>query len=432
MNEKILYVVHCVDTEGPLDENLLDTFDRVNKAFGLDLYPSKEILSKLQKGKINLNGIENEVQKMVSPENLNYNKNWGMIDKMLDECMSKVFRDRVKDDFDGGWIFSWHCIDHINYEDNPRNKDMGYGKIFRHYKERIAHSKDELNWHFHPKSLSKNPLHAATSYNNSIAELTYLLARRIIDDNWFPTVNRPGFHSERNDSHLFLEQWIPFDYANQFHEEIGLQPDATNGRFGDWRRSPNSWRGYHPSIRDYQSEGNCNRVIFRCLNVGTRFRLLEPYHIEQAFQESEKFGSAILAFADHDYRDIRKDVDYVRDLINKKKEKYSVSVKFCGAEEAAVNHLKLNKKLCSLECEIKNNRLYVSSKNGPIFGSQPFLALKTKDGRYLHDNLDEIKLHKKWTYIFDEQTIELNDINIIGVGSAGENGGFSTSKIKLK
>ena len=42
------------------------------------------------------------------------------------------------------------------------------------------------------------------------------------------------------------------------------------------------WRGYHPSHDDYQAEGACCRMIFRCLNVGTRQRpqtenLLDKY-----------------------------------------------------------------------------------------------------------------------------------------------------------
>ena len=37
MNENILYIVHCIDAEGPLDEKLEDTFERVNNIFGLEL-----------------------------------------------------------------------------------------------------------------------------------------------------------------------------------------------------------------------------------------------------------------------------------------------------------------------------------------------------------------------------------------------------------
>ena len=31
-----------------------------------------------------------------------------------------------------------------------------------------------------------------------------------------------------------------------------ISPDLIGGRWGDWRRSPNSWKPYHPSISDYQ------------------------------------------------------------------------------------------------------------------------------------------------------------------------------------
>ena len=56
---------------------------------------------------------------------------------------------------------------------------------------------------------------SATSYSNSTDVLYEIITRRIIDNNWFPTVNRAGFHTVRRDSSVFLEEWIPFDYSNQ-------------------------------------------------------------------------------------------------------------------------------------------------------------------------------------------------------------------------
>ena len=58
----------------------------------------------------------------------------------------------------------------------------------------------------------------ASSYVNS-PELYQIITRRIIERNWFPVVNRAGFHCERPDSHLFLEQWIPFDLSNLSTED---------------------------------------------------------------------------------------------------------------------------------------------------------------------------------------------------------------------
>ena len=35
-------------------------------------------------------------------------------------------------------------------------------------------------------------------------------------------VNRAGFHCERPDSHLFMEQWIPFDLSNMSTEDYSI------------------------------------------------------------------------------------------------------------------------------------------------------------------------------------------------------------------
>ena len=100
-----------------------------------------------------------------------------------------------------------------------------------------------------------------------------IITRRIIDRNWFPTVNRAGYHTERADSHWLLEQWIPFDLSNQSCLTDDEQPDVSGGRFGDWRRAPSDWFLYNPSHDDYQKPGHCRRFIGKCLNVGTRFRV---------------------------------------------------------------------------------------------------------------------------------------------------------------
>ena len=46
---KILYVVHCVDTEGPLDESLKASFDRLKSIFDIEIEPTEENLKKIQK-----------------------------------------------------------------------------------------------------------------------------------------------------------------------------------------------------------------------------------------------------------------------------------------------------------------------------------------------------------------------------------------------
>ncbi len=440
MTAPIVHIVHCIDTEGPLDEDLAATFQRLGALFDVWIKPTRANLKKLQNREIALGGAETEVARVISPDLLKYNRNWQDVRTMLDDALGPAFRNEMLDDDGNGWVYSWHCVDHLGLRDNPRHKDLGYGNVFRFYRDILAETdstRDEINWHFHPLSLTREPLSAATSYYNNLDILLPVIARRVIDDRWFPTTNRPGFHAERPDCHAFLEQWIPFDYANQaLVEAESIQKDTQAGRFGDWRRAPQTWQGYHPHHDDHQSPGNCRRWIFRCLNLGTRFRLLTIDHLREAFREARAQGSAIVAFADHDYRDIRPDVRDLRDLLHRVRDEFGdVQIRFSGAEQAARAHVAvtepgLDQEPPSFGLKLEENRLHVELEYGSLFGPQPFLAIKSRQGIYYHDNLDEITAARHWSYVFDEQTLPLDAIEVIGIGASGRCGRFSVASIE--
>ena len=438
MNQAALYIVHCVDTEGPLTEPVSATFERVNAIFGLEIEASADNLRRLQRQQIPLNGLEEEVSRVVRPDLLAYNNQWDDVQSMLDEAMSSRFRRQVLDDFGQGWVYSWHIMDHVGYTSNPRSKALGFGSVFNFYRDifnAVPDMLDEVNWHFHPVYPDGNPLKASTSYTNTFPLLNEILARRLLDCDWFPVCNRPGFHSERPDSHAFLEQWIPFDYANQSYESDSGQVDLRGGRFGDWRRAPLGWGGYRPSHRDYQTKGAMQRWIFRCLNLGTRFRELQPLHVTQAFEEAMAQGRAILAFANHDYRDIRPDVVNMMSMVNQARSRFpKVNVKFSGSAAAAKAHLTKTAQLkhqqnLQLNMQLDGQQLTVTCTSGQCFGPQPFLAYKSRDGRYVHDNLDFQTPEKTWTYVFDSQTQSIDQISQISVGAAGANGSLCTQHI---
>ncbi len=431
----ILYVVHCVDTEGPLDESLQATFERLKEMYDIHLEPTPENLRRLQTGE-HLTGntsVDHQIQLTFAPDLLRYNRDWSDIDAMTSDLFSKEYRGTLKDDFGGDWKITWFCMDHLDYETNPRKKALGHGVIHEYYRELIDkhdHINDEIQFHYHPKSIARNPLAAATCYANTMPEILEVMARRVIDYQWFPTAYRPGFHAERADCHLFLEQWIPFDFGNQAYEHEVDQPDMTHGRFGNWQSAPKSWCGYHPAIHSYQEVGGCRRKIFRCLNVGTRLRVLRQHHVNEAFEEAVADGSALLAFADHDFRDIRNDIAQVNELLNIGRQEFpNVRVMYCNAEEAARRFTDSTNPELQLEVHLADNVLSVFTKSGMVFGSQPFLALKDKHGKYHHDNLDEIDIGSSWNYVFDEQTISTDALESIGIGAAGRWGGAAVKVI---
>ena len=97
--DSILYIVHCIDTEGPLYESIPETIKRFNEIYGKKLKPTADNLKKIQNLEINLNGNEASAAKCFSPQLLKYNENWEEVDQMLDKILSAKFRESLIDDF---------------------------------------------------------------------------------------------------------------------------------------------------------------------------------------------------------------------------------------------------------------------------------------------------------------------------------------------
>ena len=427
MTEPTVYIVHCIDTEGPLYESLNATFGRLKEMFNIEIDATKENLRKLQDKKIPLSGREETIALIVSPQLLEYNDTWDKIDSMHGELLSKNYREKMLDSYDNGWVFNWFCMDHVGFADNPRRRDMGYGNIHNHYLQLLTESSSEqdgLHFHYHPVSFNKKAHCPATHYFSTSPKIFEIISRRIIDHNFFPSVFRPGFHTTRPDSHWFLEQFIPFEYANQSGiSDSDKFNDIGNGRFGDWRRAPVTWKPYHPSHDDYQKEGQCRRFIARSLNIGTRSRNIAQADVDMAFKEAHDGLPVIMSFNNHDYRDIRPDVDVLRGLIKESSLKYpDVKYKFSEAKEAFQNALMLEERnLLKFDVEFDNNLMKVQA-NHKIFGPQPFLCIKTKGGRYFHDNFDFQEPFKSWTYTFDSITFQLSKLEMIGLAANDDYG----------
>ncbi|MFH1593934.1 MAG: hypothetical protein ABID09_04490 [Candidatus Omnitrophota bacterium] len=444
--EKIVYIIHCVDAEGPLYESLEATFQRLHEMFGITLEPTRENLKRIQDKCIDFGKNTDVIASIFSSRNLCYNDTWGKIDSMLIKVMSPEFRNKALDSFGNGWVYNWYCVDHVNYAHNPRRRDMGFHKIFDHYKqmkERTGSSQDGIHWHFHPMSVYKEAHRCATSYVNS-PYLYEILCRRIIERNWFPVAFRAGFQTERPDSHLFLEQWVPFDASNwAYREENDVhenQIDIAGGRSGDWRLAPDDWSIYQPNHDNYQIPGNCRRWICRCLDIKTRGRELTPDEVEKAFLRARDGKPTIMGIANHDFRNMAYEVDFARDIISHVSKRYpDVKFKFCEAVDAfrsAIycdgNSFEPLELKVSFKDSAERAFLEVETVEGKVFGPQPFLSVKTKTGRFIHDNFDFDTSLDKWSYTFDYDSIHADDIDTIGVAANDRYGSLFVKIVKPK
>ena len=109
---------------------------------------------------------------------------------------------------------------------------------------------------------------------------------------------------------------------------------------------------------------------------------------------------------------------------------------FAEATEAMRKSLNLeNIGACKLEINLKklNDKAHVLEiiSDKDIFGTQPYLAIKTKNKDYFHDNLDFQIPKRRWTYTFDEETLKLEQIEKIGLAVNSPSGETTVSNIDI-
>jgi len=437
--KKELYIVHCIDTEGPMNETLEASFQRLESLFGIVLSATEENLKKIQNKELDFGVNTEQIANVFAPKRINMKKTWTEIGDMLKEIRSKEYRHILPDSAGKGWKYSWFCVDHVGFTgNNPRHRDLGYHNIYDYYDNllRKDNEGDIIQFHYHPLPFCGDCNLQGTSYVGE-KNIFEILARGIIDREFFPTAYRPGFHVERPDSHWFLEQWIPFDYGNQsvkYNKSNEEQNDIKNGRFGNWKNAPTEWYPYHPDHDDYRKKGYCRRYITRCLNMDARHGMILEEDIMEAFDYADKNGASLLSFTNHDFRDMKQEIDRVRNMISNVARMYP-EVEFYYEDAITAMKKVLNifqhHSDFKLELILEKNVLKVQS-NQNIFGPQPFLAIKTVTGRYYWDNFDWGDKENVWYYTLDEHTFLPEMLDTVGVAANDQYGNVCVKCLQMK
>ncbi len=429
-----VYIVHTIDTEGPLYESIEVKFERLRELFCIDeISPSVFNLERLANGDIDLGDKTKLIQDVLLSHKANTLGSWDQIHEMLSRVCSKTFRNTLPDVDGNGWVYNWYCMDHVGYKVNPRKRDIGHHNIYDNYAALIESqpwSRDALEFHFHPMSTYRDAHRCATHYLRT-NDLYQILSRRIIDRDFFPSGYRAGFQAERPDSHWFLEQFIPFDMSNMATEDttdIDNSVDFKNGRSGNWRKAPSDWRVYHPSHDDYQLEGNCRRLIGRALNVRSRIANMTQNEMDSAFSRAQKGQDTLVGLCSHDWRDLQPEVESIYEMLKLSRQRFPrVDFKYSRADDAFQQQLsESERKQPPLELSLKFHPeklgddvpfIEVRTVQGKVFGPQPFLAIKTKSQRYIHDNMDFSVESGTWYYAFHPDTLPLSDVEHVGVAA---------------
>ncbi len=422
--EPKLYIVHCVDTEGPLEETVQATFERLWDIKGIKLEPSFDTLRKLQRREIDLGGLEDEIADFVAPHRLAYLSRWSDIDEMVLAVTSSDYRYANADPEGNPYTFTWFVIDVVGYVDNCRRKAVGYHVVWDNYQKILKGRmfNDIFGWHFHTVPVGNHSLHYNTCWTNN-AFHEEVLARRILERSWFPSLFRAGANIERNDLSFWLEQFIPFDYSCASCPKQLEEP----GSMWDWRQAPVAWTPYHPDFYDYRKPGTMNRWLFRCVDVDTTFMALSEKDVEDAFMAVRSGKSAVLAYNSHDRRDLRPKIEHARKLIKQVGDGYpDVVWRYANAKEAAQAVCRVpDKPAPRFEMEIKDSTVFIRTDQ-PLFGPHPFVAIEEEGGVFFRDN-PTIESESSWAY----QLVRKKKTRKVGVAGSNISGNVGTSYISL-
>ena len=152
------------------------------------------------------------------------------------------------------------------------------------------------------------------------------------------------------------------------------------------------------------------------MNIGTRHSVINKDHIQLAINEVKNGKKPIIAITNHDFREMKDDVKFINHLLNEEFNKHkNVNFKYCNVREAL-----------GLNCSIQNfdytfegfnkNILRITTKD-KLFGPSPFFGYKTMDKRYIFDNLTIVRPYFEWIYHFDNENVDITNINKIGLAA---------------
>lgn len=420
--------VLCMDTEGPLHESTEACFQRINATFGLSLKPSEETLRKLQNAEIDLGGCEAAIQKMVSPQVRDWLGSWTEVLDNVRHCMTARYRSQLVDDRGRGLVFNWFINDWIGFEHNPRRKAIGINRVFSEYWNLFADSRADnpIYFHHHARPFSSATHHPCRNWTNDNSHVLKLSAN-LLEFGHFPACVRTPIMAP--DIHLFLEQYFPFDLSNTSVSSDG-QPDIVGRRWTDWHGAPDDWSLYRPDIRDYRRPGSSERAIGRCVQLGSRYGNLDRDELIKGFEKARAGEDVLVGCHAHDHSPVGKFAPYF-ELVNDVRREYP-DVEFRNA--TAVEGFRAALGIADeapprLSLRLEGNSLFIECDKD-LFGSQPWFCFKTRDNRYLWDNLDWLE-PRVWRYMFDDYTMPLSLVGRVGAGSADKAGNVGVCRADI-
>ncbi len=256
--------------------------------------------------------------------------NWRDILTSLEEITRPEFRIRQEDSFGGWWRYSWFTLDFQGFATNPKQRDTAPHAVYDHLRQ-LYTVPDSFEFHHHPV-----PPDGAGDKWTRVWDPTPAdeqLGRMGRDRGRYPHCFRAGGTIETNEMSGWIERRFFVDFSNRVSER-SREGNVDLNTF-DWFGAPGRWGCYRPSEHDFLQEGSMHRLIYRCVDLRSRYNELSADHVDEAFEQTAREDRpSVLSFFSHDNRDMRSETRWAHKLIVEGAERHGVPWRSCTAMEA--------------------------------------------------------------------------------------------------
>ncbi len=228
---------------------------------------------------------------------------------------------------------------------------------------------------------------------------------------------RAGKYVETNDNSHWLEKWIPFDYSS-------IAPIKRD--FCDWSEAPDNWSPYHPSVENYQHNGDMRRFIARSIPVAAKggSGSIDPMEIEKACDQILAGEQAVFSFHTHDYyKSILDEFSQAHTMISEICKKKGVEWRYASALDALRLFLESKEEL-KIEVTRVDRGIIKVHFNHEIFCAQPFVVAEDRIGNVKRIDTEKID-GSNFTVKLDGEVVRY------GIGANDAYGNFVTINGKL-
>ena len=303
------------------------------------------------------------------PCELGAHHNWEAVKKEFDAVANPDFRAHYCDSESQPFIVNWFTVDWVGGPASPRASAVGYHAVYDQYRQWLEtfEYQDEIYWHYHHGLEGKlGSWNRDWSHNPLYEEI---LSRRILEREHFPVVYRAGNTWEDDSVSSWMNRFLPFDLSSQGpYKNIHY----------DWSEASTEWSLFQPDEGSYQSPGGKARWMGR--SIGIESDQFVEADIEQAFLDAAEGRDSYVSFWLHDYQPMSECIATGVSRVKKVASRYpSVTLHHCRAEDLFRNLTDISpgsELLISAQMTSEHVHLEV---NKPIFG-EPWLALDTDSG----------------------------------------------------